>query len=88
MWLRNQLPKAHVAFASNNREAQAKMCAAGVGLAVLPTPLGDATPGLKVVSLGSQPPGRDVWLGFHRDVRHQARLRALVAATVEALSNT
>jgi DNA-binding transcriptional LysR family regulator len=85
-WLRKQLPKAHVAFGSNSREAQAKMCAAGVGVAVLPKPLGDATPGLEAIDLGSPPPSRDVWVGFHRDLRRLGRLRALVDATVERLA--
>jgi DNA-binding transcriptional LysR family regulator len=85
-WLRQQLPKARIAFASNSREAQAKMCAAGVGLAVLPAPLGDSIRGLQAVDLGTAPPGRDVWLGFHRDLRRLARLRSLVDVTVERLA--
>ncbi|WP_431513785.1 LysR family transcriptional regulator [Variovorax sp. DAIF25] len=85
-WLRKKLPKARVAFGSNSREAQARMCAAGVGLAVLPAPLGDACTALEVVDLGGLPPGRDVWVGFHRDLRRLGRLRALVDATVERLS--
>jgi len=85
-WLRKKLPKARVAFGSNSREAQARMCAAGVGLAVLPAPLGDACAALEVVDLGGLPPGRDVWVGFHRDLRRLERLRALVDATVERLS--
>ncbi len=85
-WLRKKLPKARVAFGSNSREAQARMCAAGVGLAVLPAPLGDACAALEAVDLGGLPPGRDVWVGFHRDLRRLGRLRALVDATVERLS--
>lgn len=86
-WLRRMLPKARVAFGSNNRQAQAQLCAAGVGLAVLPVALGDQTPGIARVDLGEAPPGRDVWLGYHRDLRRLARLRALVDATVEALAS-
>ena len=86
VWLKKQLPKARVAFGSNSREAQARMCAAGVGLAVLPTPLGDATAGLQAINLGSRPPAREVWVGFHHDLRRLGRLRALVDATVERLA--
>jgi DNA-binding transcriptional LysR family regulator len=86
-WLRRMLPNARVAFGSNNRQAQAQLCAAGVGLAVLPVALGDQTPGIARVDLGEAPPGRDVWLGYHRDLRRLARLRALVDATVEALAS-
>ncbi len=62
------------------------MCAEGVGLAVLPRPLGDAMPGLRLVRTDSAPPGRDVWVGFHRDLRRLRRLRALVDLCVERLA--
>ncbi len=86
-WLKQVLPKAHVAFTSNSREAQARMCAEGVGLAVLPRPLADAMPGLRLVKTDTAPPGRDVWLGFHRDLRRLRRLRALVDLCVERLAS-
>jgi len=82
LWLQRLLPRAHIAFRSNNRDAQAQACAAGAGLAVLPRPLGDAMPGLQQVDLGEPPPSRDVWLGYHRDLKRLARLRALLDATV------
>jgi DNA-binding transcriptional LysR family regulator len=84
-WLRQVLPGARVAYASNNRGAQAYMCAQGIGLAVLPCPLGDTTPGLRRMDVGEPPPGRDVWLGYHRDLRRLGRLRALIDAMVEQL---
>ena len=86
-WLKQVLPKAHVAFTSNSREAQARMCAEGVGLAVLPRPLGDGMDGLRLVRTEAPPPGRDVWVGFHRDLRRLRRLRALVDACVERLAS-
>jgi DNA-binding transcriptional LysR family regulator len=86
-WVRHMLPKAKIAFGSNNRGAQARMCAEGGGFAVLPCPLGDSTSGLRRIDLGTAPPGRDVWLGFHRDLRRVARLRALLDVTIEALAN-
>ncbi|GAB3251672.1 LysR family transcriptional regulator [Chitinimonas naiadis] len=86
VWLRRLLPRAQLAFGSNSREAQARLCAAGVGLAVLPTPLGDATSGIRRVEMGEAPPGRDVWMGYHRDLRRLARLRALIDATTDVLS--
>ena len=81
-WLRRLLPNAHVAFRSNNREAQAQICAAGAGFAVLPRPLGDRIAGIEPIDLGDAPPGRDVWMGYHRDLRRLARLRALIDATL------
>ncbi len=85
-WLVKTLPGAHVAFTSNSRAAQARMCAQGVGLAVLPRPLGDAMAGLRLVKVDAPPPGRDVWVGFHRDLRRLRRLRALVDLAVERLA--
>ena len=85
-WLKQMLPGAHVAFTSNSREAQARMCVEGVGLAVLPRPLGDAIAGLRRVKVETPPPGRDVWVGFHRDLRQLRRLRALVDLCVERLA--
>ncbi|KIQ31397.1 LysR family transcriptional regulator [Variovorax paradoxus] len=87
VWLRRMLPNARIAFASNSREVQARLCAAGTGLAVLPVALGGQTPGLRRIDLGEAPPGRDVWLGYHRDLRRLARLRALIDCTIEALAS-
>lgn len=85
-WLQRVLPKAHVAMRSNNREVQTAMCVAGRGWAVLPTYLGDRAPGLVRVDLGESPPERDVWVGFHQDLRRLVRLRRLVEFTVEAMA--
>jgi len=32
---------------------------------------------LRWVDVGSEPPGRDIWMGYHQDMRHMDRLRAL-----------
>jgi DNA-binding transcriptional LysR family regulator len=45
-WLRRLLPRARTVFRSANRDAQARMCAAGAGLAVLPRLIGDRMDGL------------------------------------------
>lgn len=86
-WLRRMLPNARLAFASNNRDAQARMCAAGAGLAVLPVALVAQVPGLERLDLGVQPPGREVWLGYHRDLRRLGRLRALIEYMVDTLGD-
>lgn len=86
IWLKHRLPAARIAYRSNNRDAQARACAAGAGLAVLPRVIGDAVPGIARVDLGEAPPSRDVWVGYHRDLRRLARLRALLDLTVERLA--
>jgi DNA-binding transcriptional LysR family regulator len=86
IWLRRLLPRAHIAYRSNNRDVQAQACRAGAGLAVLPCALGDAVTGLHRIDIGEPPPGRDVWVGYHRDLRQLARLRALLDATIGTLT--
>lgn len=85
-WLQAQLPHAHVAVRSNNRDVQARLCLQGAGVCVLPRPLGDRLPGLERLDLGEDPPGRDTWMGYHRDLRHLARLRALIEFVVARLA--
>jgi DNA-binding transcriptional LysR family regulator len=86
-WLQTMLPQARTVFRSNSRDVQAHMCAQGVGIAVLPLALGEAVEGLERVVLGEEPPAREMWIGYHRDLRRLARLRAmldLVAARLGA----
>ena len=85
-WLQRLLPQAHVVSRSNNRDVQTAMCVAGRGWAVLPVQLGDKAPGLVRADLGESPPGRDVWVGYHQDLRRLVRLRRLLDFTVEALA--
>jgi len=87
VWLKRVLPNAVVTCRSNNREVQAQLCAGGAGLAVLPRPLGDATPGIVALATDELPPGRDTFVGYHRDLRRLTRLRALLELIVERLAN-
>ena len=76
-WLRQRFPEARFALRSNSREVQGTACARGAGLAVLPRTLGEKL-GLIRVELEENPPGRDVWLGYHADLKRLRRLRAFV----------
>lgn len=90
-WLRRMLPGASLASRSNSRDVQASLCAAGGGVAVLPRCLGDTLRGLRLLDLGEAAPGRDIWAGYHQDLRLLPRLRALldhVNTELEALSAT
>ncbi|WP_017462092.1 LysR family transcriptional regulator [Dyella ginsengisoli] len=82
-WLKQHLPEASVAFTSNNREVQARMCVQGIGAAVLPTALGDAFGELKRIDLGDPLPSRDTWLGYHKDLKRLSRLRRLLELLAE-----
>jgi DNA-binding transcriptional LysR family regulator len=86
-WLTGRLPQARITGRSNSRDVQARMCAAGGGLAVLPRLVGEATPGLERVELGEPPPGRDIWVGYHQDFQRQPRLRVLLDAAEAAFAS-
>ncbi|MFG6461185.1 LysR substrate-binding domain-containing protein [Roseateles sp. DXS20W] len=75
-----------VTLRSNNRQVQAALCAAGRGWTVLPCPLGDAHPGLVKATPPEAPPGRQVYLGYHRDPRRLGRLQRLVEHVVGRLA--
>jgi len=87
-WFHRRWPAANYALRSNSREAQAQACVRGAGIAVLPRVIGDALPLVRLDAAGA-PPQRDVWLGYHRDLKRLGRLRALLdhllAAVPDAL---
>lgn len=76
-WLQQRYPLARTVFTSSSRTVQAQMCAKGLGVAVLPRVLGDSVPGLRLLDEDEPPPGRDIWMGYHQDMRQMDRLRAL-----------
>lgn len=84
-WLRQLFPNAPIALRSNNRDVQARFCLAGAGLAVLPRSLGDRLEGLKRLDPPTSPPGRETWLGYHRDLRRLPRLRAFLDAVIQGI---
>ncbi|WP_454849125.1 LysR family transcriptional regulator [Rhizobium binxianense] len=77
-WIKRHYPNAAVTLRSNNRDVQAALCAKGAGMAVLPRPIGDGLSGLRRIDVPQPPPGRDTWLGYHRDLRRLPRLRAFL----------
>jgi DNA-binding transcriptional LysR family regulator len=83
-WLRRRFPRAHFSMRSNSREVQATACLAGAGLAVLPRLVGQQF-GLVRIDVGEPLPGRDIWLGYHADLKRLRRLRALVDHLAEAV---
>lgn len=86
-WLQRVLPQAQVVMRSNNREVQAAFAAAGCGWTVLPCRLGDAHPGLQRADHpDGPPPSREVYVGYHRDLRRLGRLQHLLAYIVAALA--
>ncbi|KPA88212.1 LysR family transcriptional regulator [Pseudomonas asplenii] len=87
LWLQSRYPRAKTVFTSSSRTVQARMCAMGLGLAVLPRALGDQSPLLRRLDIDEEPPTRDIWMGYHRDMRQMDRLRALADLAVERLGD-
>ncbi|WP_256642910.1 LysR family transcriptional regulator [Stenotrophomonas sp. 9(2022)] len=86
-WLIETFPQSKPAFTSTSRSVQAQMCARGLGVAVLPRPLGEQIGGLHRIDGFGQPPGRDIWVGYHQDLRQMDRLRALLEIAERLLPN-
>ncbi|MDU3128890.1 MAG: LysR family transcriptional regulator, partial [Bradyrhizobium sp.] len=42
---------------------------------------------LRPVDIGEQPPGRGTYVGYHRDLRRLARLRALLDLVISQLAS-
>lgn len=87
-WLLDKFPLSRRVFTSTSRTVQAQMCLRGMGIAVLPRPLGDALPGLQRIDTPDPPPSRDIWVGYHHDLRHMDRLRAMLDIADTVLSGS
>jgi DNA-binding transcriptional LysR family regulator len=87
-WVLDRFPLSRRVFTSTSRTVQAQMCLRGMGVAVLPRPLGDAVSGLQRIDAPDQPPTRDVWVGYHQDLRHMDRLRAMLDLADTMLSGS
>lgn len=77
-WMLDRFPQSRRVFTSTSRAVQAQMCQRGMGIAVLPRPLGDAITGLQSISMPEPPPSKDIWVGYHSDLRHMDRLRVML----------
>ncbi len=76
-WLAPQLAAGRVRLASDSVSALLRACAAGIGQAVLPCFVADATPGLLRVSGPAPVVSRELWLLVHPEARRQARVAAV-----------
>lgn len=86
-WLMESFPNARPILRSNNRNVQGRMCSQGVGICVLPQVVGNQMPALRRLNLPAEPPGRDIWMGYHRDIRRLQRLRAFITTMTHHIAN-
>ncbi len=86
-WLRGCFPNSGVVLRSNNRNVQAQMCGNGLGIAVLPRPVGDKNSTIRRLDLSEDPPDRGIWMGYHRDLKRLHRLSAFVEFAIKHLAS-
>ncbi|HYZ63863.1 MAG TPA: LysR family transcriptional regulator [Acetobacteraceae bacterium] len=84
-WLRQIASKARIAFRSNSRDTQVHTALAGTGLVSLPRCMGDGVAGLRRLHPPVPAPIREVWLGYHQDLRETPRIRAVAGFIAEEL---
>ncbi len=87
-WLGRVAARARVRARVNGRDAMASLALSGLGLACLPTLVGDATRGLTRVASLDGAPGRTLWLGMHRDRRALARVRLAASVIRDAVAKS
>ena len=76
-WLARQFPACRLGFRTNSQMSQASAARVGCGVALLPTFLGAADPGLVPIPIDPLPPTREVWLLTRRDVMSAPPIRAV-----------
>jgi len=86
-WLTESFPNARPLLRSNNRNVQGRMCRKGIGIAVLPQVVGSQIAGLRKLDLPVEPPSRDIWMGYHRDMRRLQRLRAFIGTVTAHIAS-
>jgi DNA-binding transcriptional LysR family regulator len=77
-WFNSNMVGADTVLATNSREGQFEACLAGAGLACLPRYLADSNADLVRLTLASDPPVREIWVGTHRDTQGSAKIRAVL----------
>lgn len=72
---------------SNSVACAVRLAKAGLGLALLPCAIAELKPDLVRVAELPQPFGLDLWLLTHEDLRHTARIRAMMEFLTSALAD-
>jgi DNA-binding transcriptional LysR family regulator len=77
-WMAQRAPRAPIVYRSNSLLNQLAACRAGLGLAVLPSFLGDLEVGLARIMPPQEELVSDLWLLTHPDLRRSARVRVFL----------
>jgi DNA-binding transcriptional LysR family regulator len=87
-WLKTVAGDRPIVFRTNDLESQRAAARAGVGLAALPSFIGDDVDGLRRAEINAKPIMRDVWLVVHSDLRHAPSVRAVMDFLVASLGRS
>ncbi|MEJ2106153.1 MAG: LysR family transcriptional regulator [Acidiferrobacteraceae bacterium] len=85
IWKKKAQADRQVVFSSSITQAVLNTAAEGMGLTFLPCYLGDADPRLVRVGKPLEPLTIELWVLTHPDLRHTARVKALMAFLFDAL---
>lgn len=85
-WWKTHAPLARPVVRVSDLGLVREVAAAGLGVALLPRFMGDASERLQRLEICQDLPVREVWVTFHRDLRENARVRVFVEALTRALS--
>ena len=87
-WMVDHIPDVDLILRSSSLITNAQVAATGAALTLLPCIVGTIWPDLEPVisPLKDNEKSGELWLAFHEDMRHNARVRALVEHIAEAAS--
>ena len=86
-WRKKFYPKSRVVFSSNNTLAVIDAAKRGLGVTLLPCFLGDRDPGLVQTNHTPVELNFSLWILIHPDLRHTARIKALMTYLLSELEN-
>lgn len=85
-WLKALVGSRPIVARISDLEGHRAAARAGVGLAALPTYLGDADGGLTRVPVKARPVTREIWLAVHSDLRRVPAVQAVMAFLAEVFA--
>jgi DNA-binding transcriptional LysR family regulator len=86
-WRKKFHPKSRVVFSSNNTLAVIDAAKRGLGMTPLPCFLGDSEPDLVRTTDTPDELTLSLWVLIHPDLRHTARVKALMTYLLSGLEN-
>ncbi len=84
-WMGEMATSARVAVRCNSLLSVVAAAAAGMGIGLMPCFMGDMEPGLRRLMPPISSLRRDIWLVVHRDLQHNARVRAVLHFLAELI---